>query len=223
MISRMLILMVAVAASHTSTLFSGCERGEHIILEAGGVATVPGVAGPAGAPGLAGAIGAAGAAGSTGIAGIPGLPGIPGIPGAPGILDFSDFFALMPGDNAATVGAGTAVQFPQNGSTSGVITRLNATQFLLPTIGSYLVLFQVSVTEAGQLMLSLNGDLIANSVVGRATGTSQIVGTSVVSTTTPNNILEVINPPGNSPALTITPVAGGTHPVSAHLVIIRIL
>lgn len=223
MISRMLILMVAIVASHTSTLFSGCERGEHLILEAGGSAALPGVAGPPGAPGLAGALGAAGAAGAPGIAGIPGLPGIPGIPGAPGILDFSDFFALMPGDNAATIGANTAVLFPNDGSTSGVITRLNSSQFLLPTIGAYLVLFQVSVTEAGQLMLRLNGDLIPNSVVGRATGTSQIVGASIVSTTTPDSILEVINPPGNSPALTITPVAGGTHPVSAHLVIIRIL
>ena len=179
--------------------------------------------GPLELPGLAGAIGAQGAPGAPGIAGIPGLPGIPGIPGAPGILDFSDFFALMPGDNTATIAADTAVQFPQNGSTSGVITRLNASQFLLPTIGAYLILFQVSVTEPGQLMLSLNGDLIANSVVGRATGTSQIVGASVVSTTTPDSVIEVINPPGNSPALTITPLAGGTQPVSAHLVIIRIL
>lgn len=137
-------------------------------------------------------------------------------------MDFSDFYALMPGDNTATVAPGTAVSFPQDGSTSGTITRLNDTQFLLPTIGTYQVQFQVSVDEAGQLMLRLNGAPIANSVVGRATGTSQIVGMSLVTTTTANSVLEVINPAGNPIALTITPSAGGTNSVSAHLVIIRI-
>lgn len=207
MILRVLIFMLAFSSSLTSTLSAGCPRGDRLISEAGGAQGIAGVAGPAGAPGIAGAAG---------------IPGVPGIPGAPGILDFSDFFALMPGDNAATVAANTAVLFPQDGSSNGSITRLNSSMFLLPTIGTYLVQFQVSVTEAGQLMLRLNGSPIADSVVGRATGTSQIVGLSLVTTTTPNSILEVINPPGNSPALTITPLAGGTHPVSAHLVIIRI-
>lgn len=196
MIARLLILVLALGSSLTSTLSAGCDRGERLISEGGG---------------------------SQGISGIAGPPGAVIIPGAPGILDFSDFFALMPGDNAATVAANTAVLFPQNGPSNGTIIRLNSSMFLLPAIGTYLVQFQVSVTEAGQLMLRLNGAPIANSVVGRATGTSQIVGISLVTTTAPNSILEVINPPGNSPALTITPVAGGTHPVSAHLVIIRIL
>jgi hypothetical protein len=75
-------------------------------------------------------------------------------------------------------------------------------------------------------MLRLNAGLVANSVVGRATGTSQIVGMSLLTTTIVNSVLEVINPPGNSPALTITPVAGGTGgspaDVSAHLSITRI-
>lgn len=210
MIFRMFMLMLTLTSSFTSTLSAGCERGNRLISEGGGAQGIPGVAGPAGAPGIAGA------------AGDQGVQGVPGIPGAPGILDFSDFFALMPGDNAATVAADSAVLFPQDGSTNGSIARLNSSQFLLPTIGTYLVQFQVSVTEAGQLMLRLNAAPIANSVVGRATGTSQIVGVSLVTTTTANSILEVINPPGNSPALTITPLAGGTHPVSAHLVIIRL-
>jgi len=210
MLLRTLLFIFALCGTFTTTVSAGCARGDRLISEGGGAQGIPGVAGPAGAPGIAGA------------AGSQGVQGVPGIPGAPGILDFSDFFALMPGDNAATVAADTAVLFPQNGSTSGVITRLNSSMFLLPTIGTYLIQFQVSVTEPGQLMLRLNGGLIDNSVVGRATGTSQIVGLSLVTTTSPNSVIEVINPPGNSPALTITPVAGGTHSVSAHLVIIRI-
>jgi hypothetical protein len=83
-------------------------------------------------------------------------------------------------------------------------------------------MFQVSITEAGQLILTLNGADLAYTVVGRATGTSQIAGMSLVTTTVINSILTVRNPAGNSTALTITPLAGGTRPVSAHLVITQI-
>ena len=76
--------------------------------------------------------------------------------------------------------------------------------------------------SSGQLILTLNGEDLAYTVVGRATGTSQIVGMAIVTTTTINSILTVRNPAGNAAALTITPLAGGTRPVSAHLVIIQI-
>jgi hypothetical protein len=153
-----------------------------------------------------------------------GPTGPQGPAGTGGILDFADFYALMPPDNAATVGVGTDVDFPQDGpaSGSGLIARLGPDSFNLAEIGVYEVLFQVSVTEAGQLILTLNGADLAYTVVGRATGTSQIVGMAIVRTTTINSILTVRNPAGNSTALTITPLAGGTRSVSAHLVITRI-
>lgn len=140
-----------------------------------------------------------------------------------GVLAFADFFSLMPPDNAATVAPGSFVDFPQDGPTSGTsITRLSADSFNLEEIGSYLVLFQVNVTEAGQLVLNLNATPLAYTVVGRATGTSQIVEICIVTTTTINSILSVQNPIGNPTALTITPVDGGTNPISAHLTIIQI-
>jgi len=139
------------------------------------------------------------------------------------VLNFADFFALMPGDNAATVAPGTDVSFPQDGPNSGPgIVRTGPSSFNLSLIGAYQVLFQVSVSEAGQLILTLNGADLAYTVVGRATGTSQIVGMAVVRTTSVNAILTVRNPTGNTTALTITPLAGGTRPVSAHLVITQI-
>jgi hypothetical protein len=129
----------------------------------------------------------------------------------------------MPPDNAATVAPGTDVSFPQDGPTSSTtITRIDDSSFNLSEIGTYQILFQVSVTEPGQLILTLNGEDLAYTVVGRATGTSQIVGMALVETTTINSILTVRNPAGNSTALTITPLAGGTRPVSAHLVITQI-
>lgn len=139
-----------------------------------------------------------------------------------GILAFAEFYALMPSDNPATVAPGTAVEFPQTGPVNGTITRLSSSQFQLSDIGVYMVNWQVSINEPGQLVLELNGVQIPYTVVGRATGTTQIAGNSLITTTTTNSILSVINPIGNSTALTITPLAGGANPVSASLVITQI-
>ena len=129
----------------------------------------------------------------------------------------------MPPDNAATVAPGTDVSFPQDGPNSGAdISRSGASTFNLGLIGTYQVLFQVGVTEAGQLVLTLNGAELDYTVVGRAAGTSQIIGIAIITTTTTNSVLTVRNPADNAVALTITPTAGGTEPVSAHLVITQI-
>jgi hypothetical protein len=188
---------------------------------------IAGALGPQGAAGLLGAIGALGPEGIAGALGPQGLAGLAGAIGAAGpaggVLGFADFFALMPPDNAATVAPNTDVSFPQDGPISGTaITRINASSFNLSAIGTYQVLFQVNVNEAGQLILTLNGADLAYTVVGRATGTSQIVGMALVQTTVINSVLTVRNPAGNSTALTITPLAGGTRSDSAHLVIMQI-
>lgn len=129
----------------------------------------------------------------------------------------------MPPDNAATVAPGTDVSFPQDGPNSGTeIVRSGDSSFTLSNIGVYQVFFQVSVTEAGQLILTLNGADLAYTVAGRATGTSQIVGMAIVETTAVNSVLTVRNPDGTAEALTITPLAGGMRPVSAHLVITQL-
>ena len=129
----------------------------------------------------------------------------------------------MPPDNSASIAPGADVDFPQNGPTSGTgITRATTSSFNLADIGIYQIQFQVSVTEAGQLILTLNGADLEYTVSGRATGTDQIIGIALVETTAANSVLTVRNPSGNAAALTITPLAGGTRPVSAHLVITQI-
>lgn len=184
------------------------------------IASLP--AGPAGPVGATGPTGAQGPTGATGAQGPTGATGAQGPAGT--VLDFADFFALMPPDNAATVAVGADVAFPQDGpaSASGTITRVGSASFNLSNIGVYQVMFQVSVTEPGQLILTLNNVDLAYTVVGRATGTSQIVGVALVQTTGVNSVLTVRNPVGNFSALTITPLAGGTQPVSAHLVITQL-
>ena len=183
-----------------------------------GIQGETGPVGPAGPQGIQGETGPVGPAGPQGIQGEIGPIGPAG-----GVLSFADFYALMPPDNSATVAPGTDVSFPQDGPNSGTdITRLGANSFNLGPIGTYHVLFQVSVSEAGQLLLTLNGADLEYTVAGRATGTSQIIGMALVQTTTENSVLTVHNPAGNSTALTITQVAGGPRPVSAHLVIMQI-
>ena len=177
-----------------------------------------GLPGPRGPQGIQGEIGPVGPIGPIGPQGIQGEPGPAG-----GVISFADFYALMPSDNVATVGPGEDVSFPQNGPIGGTnITRVDDSTFTLVEPGVYQVFFQVSVTEAGQLILTLNGDDLEYTVVGRATDTSQIVGIALVQTTVEDSLLTIRNPSGNATALTITPVAGGTRPVSAHLVITQI-
>ena len=108
-------------------------------------------AGPRGRVGPPGSRGRSGPAGPQGPVGPPGPAG--------GVQNFADFYALMPPDNAATVAPGTDVSFPQEGPNSGSgIERTGPSSFNLAEIGSYQVFFQVGVNEAGQLLLTLNGE-----------------------------------------------------------------
>ena len=177
-----------------------------------GAQGLPGDPGPAGPQGPAGSVGPTGSVGATGATGPQG-------PAGSGIA--AQFFALMPPDNAAVVAPGTDVSFPQDGpNTDGVsIARISATEFNLSQAGAYRVSFQVPVSEAGQLILTLDGADLAYTLVGRDGGLSQIVETTLIQTTVDDTILTVRNPAGNSTALTITPLAGGTRPVSASIVI----
>lgn len=138
-------------------------------------------------------------------------------------LSYADFYALMLGDNPATIAPGGAVCFPQDGPNDGTsITRASGTTFTLVDAGTYEVYFDVPVIEAGQLQITVDGTPIDYTFTGRATGTSNISGNFIITTTTANAIISVINAVGNTTDLTITPNACGTEPVSAHLIIKQI-
>lgn len=183
-----------------------------------------GLTGPVGPQGPIGLIGPAGATGATGATGPQGPVGPTGPQGPAGtVLGFADFYALMPPDNTATIGAGEDVSFPSETAIGGTgISRASDSSFFLSEVGVYQVFFQVSVTKAGQLVLTLNGTELPYTVAGRATGTSQIIGMALVENNIANSVLTVRNPEETATALTVTPSAGGTEPVSAHLVITRL-
>lgn len=94
--------------------------------------------------------------------------------------------------------------------------------FTLTEAGTYLVIFTVNTNQAGQLVLTLNGEELDYAVFGRATGASSIIGTALVTSTDANSSVTVRNPADNSSALIITPYAGGTQPVSAHIIFIKL-
>ncbi len=175
--------------------------------------------GPSGPAGPAGPVGPAGPAGATGAAGATGPAGPAGPAGT--VLAYGDFYALIPTDNPDPIAAGETVDFPEDGPGSGEITRAGTDSFTLPAAGDYLVQFRAAVTEAGQLVLALDGTELPYTVTGRTAAGSDIVGLAIV-TATAGSVLTVRNPTGTGTALTLTPSAGGTDPVSAHLTILQL-
>ena len=91
--------------------------------------------------------------------------------------------------------------------------------FILGAAGVYEVTWQVPVVEPGQLALALNGAFLSQTVVGRSTGTTPILG-HVLITALAGDSLSIVNP-GQS-WLTIDANAGGTLPTPPTLVIKRI-
>lgn len=183
---------------------------------------IPGNDGAMGPPGPVGPVGATGPTGVTGPAGPTGSTGATGPAG--GFLGYASFFGNAPPDYPATIAVGTSLDFPNAGPTSGVgIIRSGPGLFVLAEIGTYEVFWQAGITQAGQLQLRLNSIAQDQTTASRATGASQIINSVLITTTVVNSILEVINPAGNSTALTVTPSSGSlTHPPATSLVIKRL-
>ena len=138
------------------------------------------------------------------------------------VLEYADFYALMPGNNSVPLPAGAAVQFPLTAIDTGyVASHLTSSLVSLNKTGTYWIEFTVNVIETGQLALRLNGVQLPSTVFGRNSNSSSITGMSIIATSVANSTLEVVNPASATHSLTITPSAGGLEPVTAHLIIIR--
>jgi len=215
-----------------------------------GIQGIQGVIGPTGATGLTGDIGPAGAmpalangsifvgngsnvATAVTMSGDATISNTGVVAVTSGLHAYAMFYGLTAGtgmsgtDYAATVAVGAAVPFPQNGPALGGIVALSSTTFEIPTIGTYEVIFHVHTTEPGQLQLSVNsgaGFVVAHECTGEnllsTSGGHPIVGNCIITTTVIDTVVKVINPAGNSTALTITPADGvGTNANSQTLTI----
>jgi hypothetical protein len=138
---------------------------------------------------------------------------------------------------AVRTGAGTGrMPFPRLGPTAGVNpptalpaagTPLEVNSYNLPTVGVYRVQFQCTFTEPGQLQVCINELALTNDLVtGRnmpTSGGTEVVGNFLLTTVAPNSVLTICNPPGNSPALTVTPADGAsTHAFMQTLLITKV-
>lgn len=144
-----------------------------------------------------------------------------------GLSEFSEFYGLTtgtgnagPNDYAATVAVKTVpgsgrVPFPRDSETTGSIVRIDASSFTIPDAGIYEVNYKVHTTEPGQLQIELNGVDIADTIavnMNPTAGGHPIIGSFLITTTLPNTVLAIVNPTGNSAALTVTPADGAqTH------------
>jgi hypothetical protein len=194
----------------------------------GAASNVAGPVGPSGPPGPQGAAstiaGPTGPIGPTGLQGapsnVPGPTGATGPAGPAGALAFADYYHTGDGSSYTP---GLDIPFPTPGVVYGTsISALSDQVWNLATPGVYLIMFELSVTEPAQVVLNINYSESAATRVGRATGTSQIFGTSLVTTILPNTALEVHNSSTSGNNLTLTPSAGGTGQATNHLVIIQL-
>jgi collagen triple helix repeat protein len=203
-----------------TTAARGCPTGSRRISWSATAATgAPGAPGATGAAGAVGPAGPVGADGAPGGAGQQGPIGLTGQAGADGVSAYAEFFAVNPGGNPLTMFPGDAIPFPQDGPSSGAIARSGPSSINLPDIGTYRVSFSVPITEAGQLVVTLDGVELDYTVAGRFTGNTSIAGETLIETTAPNMSLAVGIPADSSSGLTMSPFAGGNQPVAATLVI----
>ena len=177
-----------------------------------------GAVGPQGPVGETGPVGPQGPQGETGPVGPQGPQGEPGA-----VLSYADFYAIIPPDNTAPIAPGESVSFPENGVIANTnIGRTDDSTILLSEAGTYLVMFNVPIDDIGQLVFTLNGEELPYTLTGTASAPSQISGTTIINTTEDNSLLTLINPANNVSAITLTASAGGTNPVTAHLVILQL-
>ena len=192
-----------------------------------------GIAGPAGVTGATGATGATGPTGPQGIAGPAGVTGATGATGATGptgptgpagesgLSSYATFYALMPTDNAIAIAPNEPIDFPTTATKTNDITVTSPSVFTVTTAGNYLVMFQASTTEGGQLQLTVNNTPIAYTTVGKAGENTQIVGFAILPLAA-NDAISVINPQASTTGITLTQNAGGASAVAAQLVIAKL-
>jgi len=140
-----------------------------------------------------------------------------------GLLGYGAFTQSV--GTVAAIAPGAAVPFATPGVVFGSVGQVSTTTFRVGTAGVYEIVWQGTVTGAGQLELVADQGagyaVIAGSIAGRSAVTSQIIG-SVTATLAANSQIQIRNPSGDSLSLTLTPSAGGTSVVAASLTIKQI-
>lgn len=117
-----------------------------------------------------------------------------------------------------TIAGSGRLPFPRAGVSVPLvngITSIDGSSFNLADVGTYEVSWSVQTTELGQWQIELNGLALDNTVLvdqNPTSGGHPVSGMFLITTTVADSVLAIINPTGNSTALTITPADGAeTH------------
>ena len=176
-----------------------------------------GPAGPQGEQGPAGPQGEQGPAGSQGEQGPAGPQGEAG-----GVLGFADFYAVNQDAETINLQPGEDYPLPENGASSGGITRIDQTTFNLADTGSYLVMFNVTTIQTPKLGLTLNGEMQDYSIAGRPSGGSEITGMTIISVTQENSVLTLRYPDGQTEETSAVPAENPQLDTTSHMVIVQV-
>jgi hypothetical protein len=181
-----------------------------------------GAVGKDGVPGKDGADGVNGKDGLDGADGKDGLDGKDGKDGKDGITVYANFYGLQPLNQIPVVTPGSPVEFPNNGPTTGNITRLTAGTFNVDLSGNYLISFNLTVIEAAEVVLVLNGVELPETVVARSTGETQLSGNFIINVPQSNSVISLNNASNTPFNLSSNSNTGSTKPLSLQLNILKL-
>jgi hypothetical protein len=159
-----------------------------------------------------------------GIAGAPGAPGSPGEPGEKGDTGgvgpagtqvAAEFYGL--GSSYVPIDGAVRFDFEGPSTNDDIIHRVTYDTFAVTTSGLYRISFRVPIDEAGTLLVTVNDVNVDYTSTGRSTGTTPIIGESLVQLDAGSHI-RIVNRFSPS-ALTISNYAGGYGLTVASLVI----
>jgi hypothetical protein len=135
---------------------------------------------------------------------------------------YIDAYTLISNGNTQDVRPGEDVIFIQNTSSSSGITRSSNNRFRLSTPGSYLVMFQITVLGAGNLVLTINDKEQPHTIVSKNGAIGQISFVGVVTTSESDSVLTVRNPERSITTLRLTANEGAILGVTNHIVVVKL-
>ncbi len=181
-----------------------------------------GKTGKTGKDGAVGKDGAPGKDGTDGKDGLDGKDGKDGLDGKDGITVYANFYGLQPLNQIPVVTPGSPVEFPNNGPTTNNITRLTTGTFNVDLSGNYLISFNLTVVEAAEVVLVLNGVELPETVVARSTGETQLSGNFIINIPQSNSVLSLNNASNTPFNLSSNSNTGSTKPLSLQLNILKL-
>jgi len=116
-------------------------------------------------------------------------------------------YGMWYGNDVISTAATDALTFPNAFVTPIGITQVGTTEFQVALAGTYEVNFQVPVVSAGMLDIYINAVEQPDTVVGRSTGTCQIVGAGIILVLNASDQISVRVPTGAAVVVTENDVA----------------